>query len=480
MIGFMTVGRAFTARLARRKAAPYASDETLSNHKSPITNHRSLIAGVLLAAALLLAYVPDLGHGFVKDDFGWIRGARIESADDATALLTRSNGFYRPLVSATFALNYAVSGMAPLAYGVTNFALLLTGAALLFMVARRLSLPAAPSALASALWTFNFHGINMAVLWVSGRTALLLSCAALASTLAVMNGRMMLGGVFCLLAMLSKEEAVVLPFLLACWTAMRSQTQLDPARRLSSMWPLLAALAIYLVLRLQSGAFWPATAPSYYRLTIQPSILFSNALEYLDRGATWPAAVVLLVAIAARTRPILAPAERRILALGALWFAFGYAITVAVPVRSSLYAVFPSIGACTAAAAVVAALIRQQPSRAFRTLAVASVIPLLLVPVYRARNVRLVAPADLSATVLRDVERAATPFPAGVRLVLIDDPSTRFTLDAAFGGLLPDALALTLGDQFEGEILAAGDVSNARRNGALVLGLHNGRLESRR
>jgi hypothetical protein len=494
----------------------------IGNRKSPITNHKSLIAGALLAAALLLAYVPDLGHGFVKDDFGWIRGARIESANDAAALLTRNNGFYRPLVSATFALNYAVSGMGPLAYGVTNFALLLACAALLFMVARRLSLPATPSALAAALWAFNFHGINMAVLWVSGRTALLLSCAALASTLAVLNGRMMLGGVFCLLAMLSKEEAVVLPFLLASWTAMRSQTQilhslrsriavlgarsapsrysqpakgeapqpkgyqgralgwLYPARRLSSMWPLLAALAIYFVLRLQSGAFWPATAPSYYRLTIQPSILFRNALEYLDRGATWPVAVALLVAIAARTRPILAPDERRILALGALWFAFGYAITVSVPVRSSLYAVFPSIGACIAVAAVVAALIRQQPSRTLRALAVASVIPLLLVPVYRARNVRLVAPADLSATVLRDVERAATPFPAGVHLVLIDDPAARFTLDAAFGGLLPDALALTLGDQFEGEILAAGDVSNAPRDGTLVLGLHNGRLESRR
>ena len=80
----------------------------------PALNYESLIFATLLGAALLLAYVPDLGHGFVKDDFGWIRGARIESANDATALLTRSNGFYRPLVSATFALNYAVSGMAPL------------------------------------------------------------------------------------------------------------------------------------------------------------------------------------------------------------------------------------------------------------------------------------------------------------------------------------------------------------------------------
>jgi hypothetical protein len=444
----------------------------IGSHKSQITDRQSLVVGALLSAALLLAYIPDLGHGFVKDDFGWIRGARIESADDAAGLLTRNTGFYRPLVSATFALNYAVSGMAPLAYGVTNFALLLAGAALLFLVARRLSLPATPSALASALWAFNFHGINMAVLWVSGRTALLLSCAALASTLAVLNGRMMLGGVFCLLAMLSKEEAVVLPFLLACW--------LYPGRRLSSMWPLFAALPVYLVLRLQSGAFWPATAPSYYRLTIQPSILFSNALEYLDRGATWPAVVALLVVVAARTRPILVPGERRILVLGALWFVFGYAITVSVPVRSSLYAVFPSIGACIAAAAVVAALIRQQPSRALRTLAIASVIPLLLVPVYRARNVRLVAPADLSETVLRDVQRAAAPFPAGVHLVLIDDPDAQFNLDTAFGGLLPDAVVLTLGDRFDGEIVAARDVPNARLDGALVLALHDDRLESRR
>jgi hypothetical protein len=261
------------------------------------------------------------------------------------------------------------------------------GAALLFLVAQRLGLSAVPSALAAALWAFNFHGINMALLWVSGRTALLLTCAALASTLAVLSGRMMIGGVLCLLAMLSKEEAVVLPFLLTCW--------LYRVRRLSSMWPLFAALGIYLVFRLQSGAFWPSTAPNYYQLTMQPSILLRNALEYLDRGATCAAAAVLMVAAAAHTRPILTAPDRRILALGALWFASGYAITVFVPVRSSLYAVFPSIGACIAAAVVVAALMRQQADRTLRILVVSSVIPLLLVPVYRARNVRWVAPADL-------------------------------------------------------------------------------------
>jgi hypothetical protein len=364
-----------------------------------------------------------------------------------------------------------VSGTAPFGYGATNFGLLLACAALLFLVSRRLGLPAPAGALATALWAFNFHGINMALLWVSGRTALLLTCAALASTFAVLNGRMIIAGVLCLLAMLSKEEAVVLPFLLACWAYREN--------RLSRVWPLFVALGIYLVLRVQSGAFWPSTAPTYYQLTMQPSILFRNALEYLDRGATCAAVVVLIVAAAARARPILHAKDRHILALGALWFACGYAITVFVPVRSSLYAVFPSIGACIAAAVVVAALIRQQPDRTLRILAVSSVIPLLLVPMYRARNVRLVAPAELSADVLRDVRRAAAPFPGGVRLVLIDDPAARFNLDTAFGALLPDAVALTLGDRFEGEIVAAGDVSNARLGGALVLALRNGRLESR-
>jgi hypothetical protein len=437
------------------------SHETLSSHKS-------LVVGVLLSTALLLAYVPDLGHGFVKDDFRWIRGARVQSVNDAAALLTQSTGFYRPLVSVTFALNYAMSGMAPFAYGATNFGLLLVGAALLFLVSRRLGLPDAPSALAASLWAFNFHGINMAVLWASGRTALLLTCASLASTLAALNGRMMIAGVFCLLAMLSKEEAVVLPSLLACW--------LYPDRRLSRLWPLFAALAIYLVLRLRSAAFWPSTAPAYYQFTIQPSIVFRNALEYLDRGATCAAVIALMVAAAARARPILSPRDRRILALAALWFALGYAITVLIPVRSSLYAVFPSIGACIGAAVVVAALIRQQPDRTLRILAVSSIIPLLLVPVYRVRNVRWAAPAELSATVLSDLRRAAAPFPHGIRLVLIDDPAARFNLGTAFGALLPDAVALTLGDRFEGEVVTAGDSSNTQLD-AVVLALRHGRLE---
>ena len=439
---------------------------------------RHCLAGLALCAALCLAYLPDLGHGFVKDDFMWIRSARIQSAGDAVGLFTQNVGFYRPIVSATFALDYALWGMEPLAYGVTNLALLGTGAWLLYLVARQLNVPPAACALACALWVFNFHGINMAVLWISGRTALLLTCTALAATLFVLRGRMMLGGLLCLLAMLSKEEAVVLPFLLGAWVYLTPSGTRRTAVRILSTWPLFAALAVYTLLRLQSGAFWPATAPSYYQLTVQPQVVFRNVLEYLDRGATWPAVVTVIVMAAARTLPVFTSEERRITALGALWFACGYAITVFVPVRSSLYAVFPSIGACLAAAVVVAALMPSRPGRVRTALAVLSLVPLLLFPVFRARNESLVAPAELSTTVLGDLRRATATLPGGARIVLIDDPISRFNLDTAFGALFPDAVALILGERFRGEILSgAGDVANANLEGALVLALRNGRLE---
>ena len=44
----------------------------------------------LLLAALGLAYLPDLGHGFIKDDFMWIRTARLESIADLPTLLTQN------------------------------------------------------------------------------------------------------------------------------------------------------------------------------------------------------------------------------------------------------------------------------------------------------------------------------------------------------------------------------------------------------
>src|SRR5262249_51708846 len=118
----------------------------------------------LLGIAAGLAYLPDLGHGFIKDDFGWIVGARVEHPGDLGSIFRQPVGFYRPLVTLTFTADRALFGLRPFPYGCTNLALLLLAAGLLVRLGARLGLSGGLAILVGALWTFNFHGVNMAVM----------------------------------------------------------------------------------------------------------------------------------------------------------------------------------------------------------------------------------------------------------------------------------------------------------------------------
>ncbi len=221
---------------------------------------RAYAAGGLLLVAFLVIYLPDVGHGFIKDDFGWIAGSRVTSAHDVGELFERNAGFYRPLVSASFAADYALWRFDPFAYGITNLIVVFVDAVLLFCLARKLSASREAALVAVAAWSFNFHGVNMAVLWISGRTALLLCMFALGVALAVLSGRTVLAGCLSLLAMLCKEEAVMIPvlFVLIDLVARHHDQPQPPIRAgwstLRRSGPLWIALAIYLGLRVHSGA----------------------------------------------------------------------------------------------------------------------------------------------------------------------------------------------------------------------------------
>ena len=86
-----------------------------------------VIVSAALTALLLVAavYLPDVGRGFVKDDFRWIGDARALLAQPSTALGLRRPDFYRPAVTASFALDYAWHGTNARAYGFTNLAIFL-------------------------------------------------------------------------------------------------------------------------------------------------------------------------------------------------------------------------------------------------------------------------------------------------------------------------------------------------------------------
>jgi hypothetical protein len=258
--------------------------------------------------------------------------------------------------------------------------------------------------------------------------------------------------------MLCKEEAVTFPAMLTMYMALRERAavgRLDWGRLAARTWPSWSALAVYAVLRANSGAFGPLDAPSYYQLSVSPALLARNVAEYADRAGTLAVAAALVVVLASRARPWpFEDGERRALLLAAVWIPATYAITVLVPVRSSLYAVLPSIGSALAAGAVASAVARRRPAPFAKTAAALVIGLFLLIPVYRSRNGSWVGLGNLSTTVLTTLEQAGRG-QSGGSVVLVDEPGQRFSLDAAFGSALTEALQLTMGPGWSGIILSS-------------------------
>lgn len=438
------------------------------------------VAAIVLAAVFAAIYGDALGHGFVKDDFRWIAAADVHSVGDLQRIFTTNVGFYRPLVTLSFAIDRGVWSLDARGYAVTNLLLLVANAGLLFTLARRLWLSSPVSLFAVGVWMFNFHGINMALLWISGRTALLLSLFSLAAVLAWLRGRRLVGTLLTLAAMLSKEEAVMLPPLIVMIDVLhvgdRDSRSNSRRRALLRSWPLWVAAVIYLIVRFQSGAFGMSDAPSYYRLTSDPGVILKNAVEYLDRAATWPAVTAVLMLLCPPAGTPFDDVERRVIRFGMVWFVLMFAVTVFLPVRSSLYAVAPSIGTALAAASFASRAQRAAPYRFARVSTALIIAAAALIPVYRMRNQGLIGPADLSTQATAELQRAAHLQPGVREIVLIDEPGAGVTLEDAFGALAPDAVHLFVSPDVlvrTGDIRSAIDGANEQ---VMVLRLRDGRL----
>jgi hypothetical protein len=448
---------------------------------------RLLVLSPLLAFAL--AYVPDMGRGFIKDDFRWISESRVEGVADALALFARDNGFYRPLVGLSFATDEALFGVRPFPYALTNLLVILAAAAALYALARALALSGGAAAFAAAAFLLNPHGIKDAILWISGRTSGLLTLLSLLAALAFVRGRVFWSAGGVLLALFCKEEAVLLPLILAAGAAIRAQG--GPATRLRlallSSWPLVLPLLLYFALRSLTGAYLPGTAPPHYRLSLDPGLIARNIFEYTDRACIVPLLALGLLALVVRRRPRIDPGERGVLLWGLLWIAGGYGLTVWLPVRSSLYAVLPSAGAALAGAVLAQALWREAaPGSRTKLLVAAALVPLLLVPLYRARNRRTASEAELSTAVLDDLAHAFADHHPKTTFVLEDDPEAQPNLERCFGTLLESAVFLRTGRVRSVRYLPAGatwmvaEISPYRPTGGrTVLALREGRLRER-
>ena len=419
-----------------------------------------LSAGVwsgLLVLILLAIYLPDLGHGFIKDDFVWIASNQLTTLSDLVTPFRQAPDFYRPVVATSFAVDWWLFGVDPFPYGLTNLLLLLAAAAALGSLAIALGMSRGSAIVAAALWTLNFHGIEMSLLWISGRTALLVTLFALLAARAFVRGRSVPAAVWTLLAMLSKEEAVLLPFVLLAWGGLTAsadaglrgaRVRLWAAVRLA--WPAFVVLAIYLVARTAAGGMTPMSAPIHYQFALNPASLVRNVLEYLDRAATLSAAAVLVLSLVAREVPRPTAPQQKWLILGAVWMVGWYGLAVLLPVRSSLYAIGPSAGAALAGTALLTAVWETTTPRARnRMVAVGALVAVMTVPIHWTRNDKWVEWADLSTHVLNEVASVAASVPRGGVVQIDDDRDVRTNLDSTFGTLIETAVYVRTGSNLD-------------------------------
>src|SRR6185295_10785217 len=155
--------------------------------------------------------------------FVWIASSRVDSPRDLVRLIApAAAGFFRPVVSLTFAIDHAIFGLDPLGYGLTNVALLFACVGLLTVLLHALGLRRGVAIAGALVWALNFQAVNMAVLWISGRTALVLVLWALAAAYAWLRGHRFLAAVCAMLAMWSKEEGFVIPAILSVWSILDS------------------------------------------------------------------------------------------------------------------------------------------------------------------------------------------------------------------------------------------------------------------
>lgn len=220
------------------------------------------VAALVLTTAWLLAYGGTISGGFIKDDFWWILHSRLDGWPSVYGAFTHAEAFYRPIVQLSFGVTEAIFGTSPAPYSLTNLGLTLASAGAIYALSAALGLPSWAALVATATWAFNFHGINMAVAWLSGRTSLFGTLLSALSMLALTRRRPIVAGLLCFAALLSKEEVLALPMIATIWV-------LIDRSALRSTLPMWGALAVYLMLRDHSGAIDLSTAP---RSTASPQI----------------------------------------------------------------------------------------------------------------------------------------------------------------------------------------------------------------
>jgi hypothetical protein len=311
-------------------------------------------------------YVPFLGGGILTDDFVHLTRQLTRPTLLNVVITPDSFHFYRPVVQITFWLNTHLSGMNPVTWRMMNLLLHIGVVVTAFLLARKLLNRPRAAFLATLAFALTPKAHPIGVLWISARGDLLMALFSILAMLAWLRwaesnrSRWFVASFTCyLIALLSKETAILLPFLLLLTPASRSPITVIRAAGASVM---IAGAAVVIGLRAYIGAVMPTTLDAHYGL-VRPAGRWVRNLENYA-GRAMPAAIGLLgiVGVPAwfrrRTRITWdRHALNRQLIFAIAWFAVFTLPVLPIPARSELYLYLPGLGMCFLAGSLVDSLL---------------------------------------------------------------------------------------------------------------------------
>src|SRR5262245_28932796 len=195
---------------------------------------RVLVPGLFLLGALL-AFSTNLNSYFLSDDF--VQIGKVLRGDFSVAWGQAHGGFFRPLFILSYIIDSRIWHDRQIGYHLTNVIVHALNSFLLFRIGLKLfrnsslEVTSVRAAAAASAALFLLHPSHTeAVTWISGRADLISTFFCLASLLSFCvyanAGRsihLLLVLAFSLLALLAKESAVCLPFLILITGASLSQ-----------------------------------------------------------------------------------------------------------------------------------------------------------------------------------------------------------------------------------------------------------------
>ncbi|MEN6370748.1 MAG: tetratricopeptide repeat protein [Armatimonadota bacterium] len=249
-----------------------------------------IVCLVLLVLAAAIPYMFSLGGELMMDDKDLIctdkTAHSLLNIPKAFTLhffgSSMKSNYYRPIVTVSYIINYAMSGQSPTAYRITNLLFHIIAVLLVFVLGRRLMKNTRAALLAGLI--FAVHPAHTeSVAWIAGRTDILAAIFALSALIAY--DKYLAGGnrrwyiaaaVLFLTGLLSKEVVIVVPLMMFVLDSFfRKRSGRSAVVRVI---PFLAIAAAYFVVRrLVLGHViimgMNTDLPLWYRICIAPTAM---------------------------------------------------------------------------------------------------------------------------------------------------------------------------------------------------------------